>query len=604
MFPSVSEYNQVIQSKGGTSLKTLSNLTFIPSRITPIKIYSYGSGAFAVVFKAKDELDNKYAIRCFTSAENDKIERYREVSSYLRKIDTTWQTEFELLEAEIKVGNRGYPIIKMDWVEGELLNDYIGHKLHDNKALTELQKQLVEVSKSLEKHKVGHGDLQCGNVIVSKNDGGESVVKLIDYDGMYVPPLSGKHSLERGLTEFQHPERSHLDYNEKIDRFSFWVIICAIEALKYDKSLWLEVMQGGFNTLQNTLFIGQDFIDFDNSALVQRLSRLNKPSLSFYLSKLRAFCDSLPENVEQITMFKSPNQEQGNNDFTEPIATQPKTDFIKILSNPSGATIFNSAFQKIGTTPCVLDKDEYTAKTLRLKYEDQYTTVFINKNQSEIWINFQQKNPPIIIKTQQPVPAPQDNEWVKVVIFVIAFTVIVLAIISLGKKQENIVYPPTTDSTLVANDISVAVDTTAILVDTTAILSDAPPNNFAELDTSAVDTAVSSGTLSNNTTAEEISMIFLLALNNADCERAWQVTYNPFWEKKGKAWFCSSQAFGGVNKVEITEVTEVSNDGLKAIVHAKYYASDTYNGAGYYDQYFDLTKLNNKWYIVKIINSN
>ena len=69
-----------------------------------------------MVFKAKDELDNKYAIRCFTSAEDDKIERYREVSSYLRKIHTTWQTEFELLEAEIKVGSKSYPIIKMDWL--------------------------------------------------------------------------------------------------------------------------------------------------------------------------------------------------------------------------------------------------------------------------------------------------------------------------------------------------------------------------------------------------------------------------------------------------------------------------------------------------------
>ena len=225
MFPSVSEYNQVIQSKGGSSLKMLSNLTFLPSRVTPIKIYSYGSGAFAVVFKAKDELDNKYAIRCFTSAEDDKIERYREVSSYLRKIHTTWQTEFELLEAEIKVGSKSYPIIKMDWVEGELLNDYIGHILHDNKALTKLQKQLVEVSKSLEKHKVGHGDIQCGNVIVSKNDKGQDIIKLIDYDGMYVPKLSGKQSLERGLTEFQHPKRSYLHYGEKRDRFSFWVII-------------------------------------------------------------------------------------------------------------------------------------------------------------------------------------------------------------------------------------------------------------------------------------------------------------------------------------------------------------------------------------------
>jgi hypothetical protein len=118
-----------------------------------------------------------------------------------------------------------------------------------------------------------------------------------------------------------------------------------------------------------------------------------------------------------------------------------------------------------------------------------------------------------------------------------------------------------------------------------------------------VDTAATSGTPSKNYTAEEISTIFLLAFNKADCETAWNVTYNPAWEAKGKAWFCSSQAFGGVNKVNILDVTEISNDGLKAVVYVKYYAEDIYNGNGNYTQYFELEYKGINWYIVKIRNA-
>ena len=68
-------------------------------------------------------------------------------------------------------------------------------------------------------------------------------------------------------------------------------MLTALEALKYDKALWKEVMQGGFNTLDNMLFRAEDFKNTGNSRLFARLYSLNQPVLNYYLNNLRSFSD-------------------------------------------------------------------------------------------------------------------------------------------------------------------------------------------------------------------------------------------------------------------------------------------------------------------------
>ena len=75
-YPSIGEYNQVIQKSGGNAFRTLDGINLIPSRTVPIKVYLFGSGAFAAVFKGSLN-GTIYAIRCFLSAENETILRYK-----------------------------------------------------------------------------------------------------------------------------------------------------------------------------------------------------------------------------------------------------------------------------------------------------------------------------------------------------------------------------------------------------------------------------------------------------------------------------------------------------------------------------------------------
>lgn len=384
MFPTIAEYNHAVLSKGGNAFKTLTNLTFIPSRTVPVKIYNHSSGSYAVVFKAKEE-NREFAIRCFISAETENIDRYRSINRYLKTLTASWITNIELLEDEINVGNKFYPVIKMDWVDGQTLNKFISQIIDNYSALVDLQREVVRVSKSLEKLNVGHGDIQCGNIIIAKNTSGENIIKLIDYDGMYIPAFSNKASLERGRTEFQHPKRSQIQYNEKIDRFSFWVILCAIEALKYDKTLWFEVMKGGFNTLDNLLFLGDDFNNFNNSKLINRLYALGKPSLNFYLNKLKIFCHSSVDLIEPPYIYETP--ENPIDTVSYYTNTGGKVD---IITTPSGAAVLSSSFEKIGITPLSINKNLYLGKKIIVSYGTKFKQILIEQSTNIVDVYFKE----------------------------------------------------------------------------------------------------------------------------------------------------------------------------------------------------------------------
>lgn len=153
MFPSLSQYNKAIQQQDLNTFKTLERLFFIPARTSPIKIYSFGSGSYAVVFKALEN-NKEIAIRCFIGSDNDYVERYRKIDSYLKNINESWKTNIEFLDNEIKVDGVYYPVLKMDWVDGKLLDKFIGDNLYDNEKLTKIQKQIVKISESLEKNKI------------------------------------------------------------------------------------------------------------------------------------------------------------------------------------------------------------------------------------------------------------------------------------------------------------------------------------------------------------------------------------------------------------------------------------------------------------------
>ena len=75
---------------------------------------------------------------------------------------------------------------------------------------------------------IAHCDLQHGNVMVTPS--GE--LKLVDYDCMCVPSLTGKRNLELGVTPYQHPQRDlHTKLSLSLDNFFFDFYFYCVEGI-------------------------------------------------------------------------------------------------------------------------------------------------------------------------------------------------------------------------------------------------------------------------------------------------------------------------------------------------------------------------------------
>ncbi|MDM1361131.1 hypothetical protein [Myroides marinus] len=380
-FPTIGDYNQALLSDGNLAFSLLKSLDFIPSRTFPIKVFLFGSGAYAVVFKAKGT--KMYAVRCFLTTDNENIRRYSLICDRLNEITAKWKVECLFLKDEIRVKGKCYPVLRMDWVEGDLLNVFITNNLRNKSVLGEIQKQLVCISEELELYDLGHGDLQCGNIMVQGN-AGDFQLKLIDYDGMYISNFNKLQSLENGRSEFQHPKRTLRDFSSKIDRFSIWVMLTALEALKSNPDLWKEVMQGGYNTLDNMLFTGVDFQSVSTSRIFNELSRIDSEALRFYLSKLKLFSENDFDLIGKPILYNDENDTSYLKVIDNSIVKYDVpggllgSNEVLIESYPNNANVLTSMFSRLGNTPLVIDRDLYFGKTIIVSYAGIHKRILVN----------------------------------------------------------------------------------------------------------------------------------------------------------------------------------------------------------------------------------
>lgn len=191
------------------------------------------SGNFALTYEVRSN-GSRYAVRCFHK-ESDSLERrYEAIARKLRAAASAYFVDFDFQPAGIRTESGQYPVVKMAWAEGSTLAQFISAHRDDPQALMQLRETLRNLARHLQDNDIGHGDIQPGNIIVRS----PTELKLIDYDGMYVPELEPWGSTELGQRNFQHPGRSWLHYDERLDRFSFALLDVALEALALQPALW------------------------------------------------------------------------------------------------------------------------------------------------------------------------------------------------------------------------------------------------------------------------------------------------------------------------------------------------------------------------------
>ncbi|WP_345438858.1 hypothetical protein [Actinoallomurus vinaceus] len=210
------------------------------------------SGNFASVFELTSADGSRYAVKCFTREVPDQERRYQAISDHLATVGHSWKVGFEYLAQGILVSGQRYPILKMEWVSGISLTRWVEDHLHDTAALKEIADRFAELSGQLSAAGIAHGDLQHGNLLVAP--GGS--LRLVDYDGMYVPALAGLAPAEKGHRNYQSPRRADTDFGPELDRFSSWLIYLSLVALAADPALWHQMHEPGGEYL---LLDGSDF---------------------------------------------------------------------------------------------------------------------------------------------------------------------------------------------------------------------------------------------------------------------------------------------------------------------------------------------------------
>jgi hypothetical protein len=210
----------------------------------------------------------------------DQKVRYDAISSHLSSVNLPYTVPFEYLSEGIKINGIWFPIVKMQWVEGESLLHYIQRNLHNVEILKELASKWLKMVRELQMANMAHGDLQHGNILMQNDQ-----IILIDYDGMYVPGLNGMPSNELGHRNYQHPGRNPEHFGPYIDNFSAWVILISIVAVCVDASLWNSL--GAGEAEESLLFRQNDFISPDASRAFEFLELLHDEMLRSLVNSFR-----------------------------------------------------------------------------------------------------------------------------------------------------------------------------------------------------------------------------------------------------------------------------------------------------------------------------
>ena len=343
-YPLISEYVKAIQD-AGDNLEQLAHLTTVlDDHGEPYR----SSGAFAVVFKMQDKSSGKYyALKCFTEEQQGRAEAYRQIADELDLLDSPYITSVKYMEKELFVDSQceedEFPVLLMDWVEGETMEAYIAANYHNQSAMSMLCYRFGKMAAWLRTQSFAHGDIKPDNIII-RPDGS---LTLVDYDGMFVPSMKGSQSPTIGTRDFCHPLRTMDDFDETIDDFSLASIALSLKAISM-KSTLLDI----YGASDRLLFSENDYCNPSNSKVISALQELmcDKDFCTLYslfvlalarkelsACSFRLFIGEkplLPQTIEDLSTEVT--EDELNEAFIDEWGVKYSKDGRKLLKAPQG----------------------------------------------------------------------------------------------------------------------------------------------------------------------------------------------------------------------------------------------------------------------------
>lgn len=265
-YPLISEYVAAIRD----AKENLDELAYLEPVLDNHGEPYRSSGAFAVVFKMKNpKTGRNYAMKCFTDEQEGRGEAYRQIAEELEFVDSTYITAVKYLEQELFVdsscNDEVFPVLLMDWVDGETMETYVADHYADSHAMAMLCYRFCKMAGWLRSQSFAHGDIKPDNIMV-RPDG---TLTLVDYDGMYVAAMKGRKSPTIGTKDFAHPLRTVDDFDETIDDFALAVIALSLKAISLDPALYTT-----YGASDRLLFTASDFLDLSKSKVLAALQSL------------------------------------------------------------------------------------------------------------------------------------------------------------------------------------------------------------------------------------------------------------------------------------------------------------------------------------------
>jgi hypothetical protein len=270
------------------------------------------NGNFAVVYHLTDRPEGNErhtALRCFLRLAQDAADRYERISEHLlNHVDGRGclvTTKYFASGVETKEGPK--PVTTMPWIDGLTLDTYVEAHCNEPYKISKLASDIRRIAQELRRAGIAHGDLQHRNMIIAART---EALKLIDYDGMYVPSLAGRPSNELGLDDFQHPGRDSRHFGPGLDDFSLAVIYLTLIALARHSEVWdLRPNEDGL------LLRRSDFLNPAQSDLLAHLE--TRADLRKAVALFKRMCEG---NIEDVLPLDAFIREGG---LDEPASTVP-----------------------------------------------------------------------------------------------------------------------------------------------------------------------------------------------------------------------------------------------------------------------------------------
>jgi hypothetical protein len=86
------------------------------------------------------------------------------VSKAIASSELPYFVDFKFLPDEMLVNGRRYPVVKMQWVEGQSLDKYVEANLFRPQALLDTAAALLKMVRDLEERQLAHGTCNTGTL--------------------------------------------------------------------------------------------------------------------------------------------------------------------------------------------------------------------------------------------------------------------------------------------------------------------------------------------------------------------------------------------------------------------------------------------------------